>query len=204
MSKDRVNRGAVIKGLPPEDPRRALIQGWFAEDGAESCCSRIFSELRISSPSDAGKPISTVTLYDALAFWRGQDRFQSMLRKAVQQAEFEAEQKNLTPEQMEELTDRYFVGMAAETDNSEEYRYMRLLRIADQSAKKKAAVADTKLAQTERQLALARENYELEMQKFKRAIQTKVEAGLAEIAEQVKGNTAAESALARLKEAVKS
>lgn len=71
----------------------------------------------------------------------------------------------------------------------------RNLDLQEETGKTKAQQKNRQLDQGEKRLAHERE-------KFKASIRTKVEAGLAEIAEQVKGNTAAEAALAKLQVAI--
>ncbi len=158
-----VRRDAKLKNLPPA--QRDLIIAWHLEDGEESCRSRILSELHISGDVE-GRPVSNKVLYEALAFWRAEKRFSSFQNLAMAQAELESEAKGgMSAEAMHEAVDRNFIMLAAETEDTELYRELRMLRIADQSAKAKAKHQERALDQKDADLKLAREKFEFDAAK---------------------------------------
>lgn len=148
-------RDAWHASIPPGDPRRALIRGWLLADGEQSARQRLLSELLIASPSDPAQPVGTSAFYDGLNFWDAQERFARMQSKAVAQATLEAEQRGMSVEQREELIDRHFIELAADAGDTPVYLELRKLRLLDIGAKVKGRIDAAKLAQKDRDLALA-------------------------------------------------
>ncbi len=153
----KVRRDAKLK-LPEDEgglsvAQRARVEGWLAEDGAQSCLQRLSSEMGIT--------VSQATLYESLAFWRAEKRFSSFSRLATAQAELEAEARGgMSADAMQEAVDRNFIMLAAETEDTELYKELRMLRIADQSAKTKGRHDQLKIEQKEREMALAERKFQ--------------------------------------------
>lgn len=145
MSKPRkTRRDAKLERLTPE--QRTAVESWLAEDGAQSCVQRLSSELGIT--------VSQSTLYETLARWRAERKFSAIELIARAQAEQEAAARGgLTTEQMEEAIDRHFIGLAAVAEDTDLYKELRYLRIADQTAKSNARIAEAKLEQKDKQIA---------------------------------------------------
>jgi NACalpha-BTF3-like transcription factor len=166
----KIDRRSKLKGLAEE--QRALIASWLQEDGLASCLQRLQSELGIS--------VGQSTLYEALAFWRSEERFHAFRDIAVSQAELEAEAKGgLTAEQMEAAVDRNFLGLAAQTQDTELYREIRKLRISHETARSNARIAeakltqgDAKIAQKNADLKLAERRVKLLEEKARKALET--------------------------------
>jgi len=152
-SPRKIRRDDRLKGLP--DAQRAQVIDWFAQDGVDSCLQRITSELGITT--------SQTSLYEALAYWRAQARFSKFQSLAMAQADLESEARGgMSADQMQEAVDRNFIMLAAETEDTELYKELRLLRIRDQESKSTGRIAEAKLkqgaakiAQKDRDLSLA-------------------------------------------------
>ena len=148
MAKSRkVRRDSVLKKLPAEE--RALIAGWLESDGAQSCLERMRSGLGIVS--------NQTSLYEAIAFWEVQTHYSAAESAARSQIEVESEGR-LTGAEMEEATDRRFITLLGQQKDVEQYMKLRLLRIADQSAKTKAKQEERKIALAERRVLLLEDN----------------------------------------------
>lgn len=140
----KTRRDAKLERLTPE--QRAAVESWLAEDGAQSCLQRLSSEL--------GLTVSQATLYESLARWRAQRKFSAIELIARSQAEQEAAAKGgMTVAQMEEAIDRHFISLAAVAEDTELYKELRYLRIADQTAKTNAQIGAAKLRQKDKQLS---------------------------------------------------
>lgn len=184
--KSKVRRDAKLKDLP--EPQRALIAGWVKEDGWQSCLQRLSAELGISAGRTA--------LYEALAFWESEAEFNGYEATARAMASLEAQKAGgMSLEKMEEATDRYFVMIAAQKKDADLYKELRFLRIADQSAKTRARQKDAEMEQR-------RASLNLEVEKFKATIRTKLETGLDALFSEIKGNAKAEALFAQLREVV--
>lgn len=130
-------KSAKILNLPEE--KRALINRWFNDEGADACLKRLKEEMDIT--------ISRSCLYDTHAKWRTDALYDSFHATALAVAEREAKEKGFTPEQMEEAVDRNFIMLAANSENVELYLQLRRLRVADQKAKRQNDLAEAKLKQ---------------------------------------------------------
>lgn len=143
MSKPRKpRRDSKLSALPEE--QRQLIADWLAQDGVESCLQRMSSELGITSNRDS--------VYKALARWRSEARFANFLQIAQGMAQHEAALHGLSPEKMEEAVDKHFLMLAAQNEDTTLYKELRYLRVADQSAKANARIAEAKLKQGDKKL----------------------------------------------------
>jgi hypothetical protein len=187
-----IRRDAKLLHLP--EAERKLISGWLRSDGPRCCLQRMATQLQITAGQSA--------LYEALAFWESEERRDRTRALALAQIDQEAEERAMSPAEKLSALDRRMAEIFAAGDQHGDYQDARYLIIADEAARTKAELDAAKLALKKLQVNQGREQLELDREKFKAAIRTKVEAGLAEIAEQVKGNTAAEAALAKLQVAI--
>lgn len=160
MSKPRkVRRDSKLKNLPPETARQ--IAGWLAEDGAPSCLQRMRAELGISS--------NQTSLYEAIAFWEVREEYTAFEKLAIGQAENEAHSRGgMTADEMQEAVDRNFIMLAAKSKDTDLYKELRYLRIADQSAKSQGRIAELKLKQAEVKLTQKDRDWQLAEKKFQR------------------------------------
>jgi hypothetical protein len=151
-SPRKVRRDDKLNGLP--EAQRGAVADWLSEDGWESCLQRLRSELGIET--------NKTSLYEALARWRTEARFTRFHSLAMAQAQLEAEAKGgMTAEQLEEAVDRNFLMMAAEAEDTTLYKELRYLRVADQSAKSNARIAEAKLRQGDKKIAQKTEELKL-------------------------------------------
>lgn len=188
----KVRRDAKLLLLPAAE--RKLIADWLRADGPRCCLQRMATQLHLT--------VSQSGLYEALAFWESEERRDRTRSLALVQIDQEAAENEMTPAEKMSALDRRMAEIFAAEEKHGDYQDARYLIIADESARTKAELEKVKLELRKLAETRSREALGLEREKFKAAIRTKVEAGLAEIAEQVKGNTAAEAALEKLKLAI--
>jgi len=190
-------------GLHPECTQE-VIYGWLR---AKDATLQSVAERCLSDFSDFGCKQSLRGLMSSLSEWRpfyeAKKMFSTLdLRTTAFEEALKTECPEAAPEWVAQQGQRYFTAMASAGGDSETFMDLEYLRLAKETAQTKAELEKAKLelrkvAESRSQAAL-----NLEKEKFKASIRTKVEAGLAEIAEQVKGNTAAEAALERLQLAI--
>lgn len=169
-SPRKIRRDAKLKALGHE--QRKQVAEWCEQAGWQVCLQRIALQLGIQTTRSK--------LYEALAFWRTEEQFASFRALARAQAELEAAEKGgLSPEQMEEAVDRHFLGLATLKQDPKLYQDIRYLRVADQSAKANARIAeaklkqgDAKIAQKNADLALAERRVALLEAKARQALET--------------------------------
>jgi hypothetical protein len=191
--RTKVRRDAKLLNLPERD--RKLVAEWVQSDGESLCLQRIASQLHIQC--------SKTTLYAALAFWESEQENDKARAMALAQLRQEEESKGMTPAEFMAALDRRMAMLKAAAKDDAGYQDARYLIVADESARTKAELEKAKLALRQMAESRSKEALKLEREKFETGIRTKVEAGLAEIAKQVKGNAKAEAALARLMEEIK-
>jgi hypothetical protein len=162
MSRPRTapRRDAWHFAIGPDDSRRELIISWHSQDGESSCRQRMLSELGIGSPK-TGKPVSIAAFYAGLNYWRAEKVNEMYYSRAKAQAAAEAKERNLTPEQAEELTLRNYIAEADASDNRPLYIELSKLRIADQAARTKAETDRAKLRQKDEELRQSEKRLEL-------------------------------------------
>jgi len=142
----KTRRDAKLEAL--SEAQRAQVESWLAEDGAQCCLQRISAEL--------GLTVSQTTLYETLARWRAARRFSQLELIARAQAEQEAASRGgLSVAQMEEAFDRHMISLAAVAEDPALYKELRYLRIADQTSKSNARIAEEKLKRKDAEIALA-------------------------------------------------
>lgn len=152
-----------------------------------------------------GCKVSRDTLSRACSFWRLQEDFSVADTEAKQVEEFlRHEFADVTPDKIAKAGQLVFTMRAKNSGDSETFVALENLRLSREIAETKGALEQAKLELRKVAESRSQEALKLEREKFKASIRTKVEAGLAEIAEQVKGNKAAEAALTKLQEAIAS
>ena len=163
MSRPRTapRRDAWHFALGPADPRREQIRAWHAEGGESLARQRMHSELGICSPEQPQKPIGLTAFYDGLNYWRSEEVNERRYSRARAQAAAEAREKDLTPEQAEELTLRNYIAEADASEDRPLYMELSKLRIADQTAKTKARHDAEKLKQKDVELRQSQEKLDL-------------------------------------------
>ncbi len=127
-----------------ETERDEVLQ-CFDQEGWEKCAQRIDEKYKIS--------ISRSSIYAAVRRWRAKSLYREYYELARAHAEAEAKEKgNWSLAQIEEATDRRFIVLASKKEDPKLYRELRYLRIADQTAKSRARVAEAKVEQGARKL----------------------------------------------------
>ena len=146
----KVRRDSKLLGLP-EDQRR-LVAGWLEKEGAEACRRLIEAELGIT--------VSQGVMYEALAYWREEERFNYFLGAARAQLDLEAEcgEEGMSAEEMDEAVGRSCIArafeIAEESGDFSLYRKLRYLMIAERNSKTQARNSEIRLTQRDRQIAL--------------------------------------------------
>lgn len=160
MSRPRTapRRDAWHFAIGPDDSRRELIISWHSQDGESSCRRRMLAEMGIGRN---GKPISIASFYSGLNYWRAEKVNEMRYSRAKAQAAAEAKEKNLNPEQADELTLRNYIAEADASDDRPLYIELSKLRIADQVAKTKAETDRAKIRQKDEDLRQAQERLEI-------------------------------------------
>jgi len=200
MSRTKPKSNAVLKTLPRE--RQEQIAEWCAQPNERDADGKpipqsgglAFAHARLAAD---GVKVSLSVVGEFWSWWRlEQDLEMSFARE--EQVLAKTGDRRKAREAGESLLMR--LGIARQdpellTAAAKVADSRRSLDLQEETGKTKAQQKNRQIDQGEKRLAHERE-------KFRAAIRTKVEAGLAEIAEQVKGNTAAEAALAKLQVAI--
>jgi hypothetical protein len=127
------------------EAQRQEIMKWLKEQGGEDCVQRIHDELGIT--------ISRASVYVAVRRWRAKAIYDEYYGESRAQVEAEASEKGgMTIEEIEEAADRKFIARASQKNDPKLYKELRYLRIADQSAKSNARIAEAKLQQGTKKL----------------------------------------------------
>jgi len=166
----KLRRDATVKKLDGE--ARKAVLAWLEEDGWQSCCQRIFSELGIASPKDATKPVGKNTLYDAVNYWAAQEISDEMFCFRDAQVELMAKFKPGDAKVAREFGEFALLQRANKTQNEDIFTVAtsaqdsrRRLDLEEQSGKTKAEIAFAKLSQKDRDHLLAREKFEFDAAK---------------------------------------
>ena len=145
----KVRRDARLYELP--EFQRRDVAAWLKNQGIEECCAQIEGHFGIKA--------SHAAVYRAMAFWRREERFNSLAAAAQAQLDLEAdlaEEDGLSAEELQEAVDRSCIAraleIAEETGDFTLYKELRYLSIAALNARTQARLAEAKIRHDEAKL----------------------------------------------------
>lgn len=191
----KLRRDAVLKKL--DGPARAQVRAWVEQDGEASARQRLCSELGIRSPQ--GGPISTKTLYAALAYWRAQEAVDEAF--AFRDAQIELMRQFRPGDDMvaRQWGEFMLLQRANQTHDKDTFAVAAMAadsrrRISLEETKARARVEIEQARHAQRERA-----HELALARFQASMRTKIEAAMQALAEQARQNPALD---AKLREAL--
>lgn len=182
------NANSVLKTLPPE--RQAAIVEFAGKPGGSLAKT-------VAWLAEDGIQTNSASLSEFLSWYALEQQFQedaSTTESLLEQ--WRKDLPNLTEEQLDDLGQRTFSLLAIRRQDPKTFVMVRSARTRAEQEKAKIKLREQAEARAVQRLAFDQE-------KFKEGVRTKLESGLAELAQYIKGNAKAQAAYETFKAEVK-